>query len=313
MVAGTIERAAAGVGVTATQREAVRLYVGGHAARVQGEAQDLAGYRCFSAAHRPQRVAQDTAATVGLLDSGAFSDPPQRRLTPALALERQLEWEQRATRAWGAAWQAHAIVSYDRLIDETWTPAGRVKRRWSVTNAESAVDETVAAAAYLASHRGRLAPRRLVLACQGVDPIQYRACAERVLAVAHPSDWIGLGGWCILGRFTSWLPAFWATLRAVLPLVREAGIRHVHLFGVLWQRALGGLVWLADREGLTVSTDSSAPLLACTRPHARKAGVRGAYWRDNVRWWQETLAGLRSSAWYREPPRGEAARQLVLL
>lgn len=313
MVAGTIEHATAGVGVMDRQPEAVRLYVGGHAARVQGEAQDLAGYRCFSAAHRPQRVAQDTAATVGLLDSGAFSDPPQRRLTPALALERQLEWEQRATRAWGAAWQAHAIVSYDRLIDETWTPAGRVKRRWLVGDAESAVEETVAAAAYLAEQRERLRPRTLVLACQGVDPIQYRMCVERVLEAAEPEDWIGLGGWCILGRCTRWLPAFWATLRAVLPLVRAAGVRHVHLFGVLWQRALGGLVWLADREGLTVSTDSSAPLLACTRPNPWKAGVRSAYWRDNVRWWQAALAGLRSSAWYREPPRVEAARQLALL
>jgi hypothetical protein len=253
----------------------------------------------------------------GLLDSGAFSDPPARRLDPQRALERQLAWERRATAFWraDAPWRAEALVSYDRLIDEVWTegPGGlaRHKRRWTVAAAEGAVRETVEAARYLAARRAALAPRALVLACQGVDAAQYRECVAEVLRSAAPGDWLGLGGWCVLGRRRRrWLPAFWETLRACLPLVAHAAVRRVHLFGVLWPPALGGLLWLADRHGLAVSTDSSAPLLAATWPDPRKAGVRAATYRANVAWWRRTLATLRRTGHYRRPPR--AAHQLEL-
>lgn len=39
---------------------AIKLFVGGHASRVQGEVQDLTGARCFSAAHRPQVCKMET-------------------------------------------------------------------------------------------------------------------------------------------------------------------------------------------------------------------------------------------------------------
>jgi hypothetical protein len=121
--------------------------------------------------------------------------------------------------------------------------------------------------------------------------------------VAAPGDWIGLGGWCVLGRWRrQWAPAFWATLRTCLPPIASAGVRRVHLFGVLWPPALGGLLWLADRHGLAVSTDSSAPLLATTRRDPRKAGLRAATWRGNVAWWRQALAALRGSPHYRAPP-----------
>lgn len=289
---------------------AVRLFVGGHAATVGGERYDLAGDRMFSAAVRPERHGFDSATVCGLLDSGAFSDRPGDRLTPAQALDRQLTWERRAGRLWGAPWRAQALVSYDLLIDEVWTGDRRAKRRWSVTDAERAVRVTVDAAAYLAGRRADVAPRRLVLSCQGVDAAQYAECVHAVLAVATPADWIGLGGWCILGRWTSWLPTFWATLGAVLPAIAGAGVTHVHIFGVLYLRALGGLVWMADRLGLIVSTDSTAPVLACARGNAAKAGVRAAGWRANVAWWVTTLANLRESVWYSEPLVHVAVRQL---
>ena len=92
-----------------------------------------------------------------------------------------------------------------------------------------------------------------------------------------------------------------------------AGITHVHIFGVLWLPALGGLLWLADSYGLTVSTDSTAPLLSCTRGNAVQAGVRVDGWRANVAWWQGTLAPLRQSTHYRAPPEIRPARQEVLL
>jgi hypothetical protein len=289
----------------------VTLYVGGDPAKWP-----LDGRRCFTAAQRP-RTRLDAARVTALLDSGAFSDPPARRLDPEDALERQLAWERRATAFWraDAPWRAEALVSYDRLIDEVWAtgPVGpaRHQRRWTVDAAESAVRETVEAARYLAARRARLAPRALVLACQGVDAAQYRECMAEVLEVAAPADWIGLGGWCILGRWRRrWAPAYWETLRTCLPLIARAGPRRVHLFGVLWAPALGGLLWLADRHGLAVSTDSSAPLLAATRPDPRKAGLRAASCLGNVAWWRGTLAALRASPHYREPPR--PARQLEL-
>lgn len=294
------------------RQRGVRLYVGGHAHSVQGERYNLAAERMFSAANPPNAHGFDPRTVDGLLDSGAFSDAPHERLTAAEALTRQLRWERQASRLWGP-WQASGIVSYDLLIDETWTDGTRHKRRWSVRDAERAVRETVDHAAYLTEHRAALAPRTLILSCQGVDPLQYAECAAAVLQRATPDDWVGLGGWCVLGRWTTLLPSFWATLRLVLPMTALAGVRHVHVFGVLYLPALGGLLWLADRYGLEVSTDSTAPVLSCVRSNARKAGVRVEGWRANVAWWKDTLANLRSSGYYREPPDIAPARQLSLL
>lgn len=287
-----------------------RLYVGSHAATVQGERDDLGGDRCFTAAHQPPAGKRDVSV---LLDSGAFSDPPHKRLTPGRAFERQLAWERKAGEMWGYEFRAEAIVSYDLLIDETWVAGARHKRRWGVCAADDAVRTTVEAARYLADRRAELAPRTLVLACQGVDAVQYEECVREVLKVATPADWVGLGGWCILGRFTSWLPTFWATLYHILPLIAAAGVRHVHIFGVLYQQAIGGLVWLADRYGLSVSCDSAAPILAATRRDPKKAGLRAENWRDNVEWWRSALANIRQSVYYRQPPRVEAARQLEFI
>lgn len=287
----------------------VRLFVGGHASRVQGEAQTLNGDRMFTAAHRPQTCALDGAHVCGLLDSGTFTDPPHKRLTPDLALGRQLRWETLASEKWHTSFRAHGLVSYDLLIDEMWVAGERHKRRWSVQEAERAVNETVAAAAYLAGRRDALLPRRLVLSCQGVDALQYAECAAGVLRYARTGDILGLGGWCILGRFTRWLPEFWATLHIVLPMAVYAGIQDVHIFGVLYLPALGGLLWLADQYGLNVSTDSTAPILNCTWKDKKKSGARCDYWRDNVRWWQDTLANLRQSEYYVAPPEIAPARQ----
>lgn len=279
---------------------ACEIYVGGHAWTIGGEPVDLGGARMFSPVHPPPPHAPASALRY-MLDSGAFSRRPEARPSHAGALACQLDWEARASDAWGAPVIAEAIVSHDVLIDEVWTGATRVKHRWSVAEAESAVEETVSAADYLSRQRAALAPRRLVLSCQGVDAPQYTRCAERVIAVSEPADWIGLGGWCILGRWRSWLPVWWETLRAVLPLVAASGVTRVHAFGVLWPVALGGLVWLADRYGIAVSCDSTAPLLAAAARDQRKSGARMPYWRDNVDWWRATLAGLRDTPWYREP------------
>jgi hypothetical protein len=95
-----------------------------------------------------------------------------------------------------------------------------------------------------------------------------------------------------------------------------AGVRRVHIFGVLYLPALGGLLWLADQYGLEVSTDSTAPMLACAFKNRKKSGARAEYWRDNVAWSKAALGNLRedNKEYYREPA-GRArmiARQAAL-
>lgn len=282
-----------------------RLFIGSHGATIQGERVELCGDRCFSAAHDRLPIGLSTLAGVNaLLDSGAFSDSPEERLTPEQALDRQLNWERRAAARWNEPWAAYAIASYDMLIDETWINGERHKRRWSVAAADEAVRATIEAAAYLVSQRQRLEDRRLVLGCQGVTPEQYTDCVVDVLKLAGSSDWIGLGGWCILGRSKTLLPSFWKTLYMVMPRIRDTGVRHVHLYGVLWEKALGGFLWIADRYNLTVSTDSSRIIRDCSSADPatlKRAGARARYWRDNVRHWQRTLNNLRGTVWYRSP------------
>ncbi len=278
------------------------LYVGGQSTITQNEKQDLGGYRCFTAAY-PKNY-PETPTAIGLLDSGAFSDRSAKRLTPELALLRQLKWEHSASKKLGTTWISHAIASYDFLIDEVWTGKHAVKQRWSLEAAMDAVEVTVEGAKYLASQRQYLQPRQhLILGCQGVDADQYRSCVERVLEYAAMGDYIGFGGWCVLGRFTSYLPTFYETLHQCIPLIAQSPAKHIHIYGVLLEFALAPLLWMADRYGLTISCDSSRPIIDCTKPDAKKAGVRYPYWRDNVRWWLQHLATLRQSSFYREPSR----------
>lgn len=273
----------------------------------------------FTAAHPPQ-ICTYTEEIEGDVDSGAFTDVMgDRRLTFEAALDRQLAFERKASEKWGMPFQARRFVSYDRLIDEKWVAGERIKERWDVKDAESAVTETIAAAKYLAGKRSDLVPRGLTLSCQGVDGFQYQECMAEILKLATPDDCIGLGGWCILGMRKRWMPTFWQALRLVLPMIAASGVRRIHIFGVLYQPALGGLLWLADRYRVgdeyqfVVSTDSTAPVLACTWKDWKKAGARERYWKDNVRWWKDTLGNLRQSEHYKAPPVLAPARQECFL
>lgn len=294
--------------------DGVRLFVGADAQNVQGRRFNQTGDRCFSAAYGPgsRFTPEEVAQVCGLLDSGAFSDPPEKRLVPEAALARQLAWEQRAERFWGRPWQCWALVGYDLLIDEKWTGGQRRKQRWSVQEADQAVRITVDAARFLASRRDALAPRRLVLACQGVDAAQYLECCQGVLEHATPVDCIGLGGWCILGQHRSWIPTFWTAMRKVLPQIASKGIAHVHIFGVLYPPCLAGLLWLCDQHGLSLSTDSSGPVLNVVWKDQRRAGSVCDTWEANVAWWLDACREMRSNPHYREPPRCDVRRQATL-
>jgi len=176
------------------------LYVGGNTASYRGDRVNLSGCRCFSAAYSPSRSNlknSDPLSTFILLDSGAFTDRLQTRLSAAAALERHLSWERKAAKLWKIDnYQVEALASYDRLIDEIWIDGKKHKLRWANGEAESAVEETVKNAAYLASKRNELSPRKLILVAQGVDRSQYLRCVDRILEFATPRDIIGFGGWC---------------------------------------------------------------------------------------------------------------------
>jgi len=195
--------------------------------------------------------------TAVIQDSGAFSDGPKSRLSVEAAYDRQVAHAER----FNYAAQVTHRASYDFLIDETWQDDKRSKKRWSWLDAQAAVDTTIKAAEYMTKHRETPG---LILSAQGVTPKQYFDCAVRVMDFLDPEkDMLGLGGWCITGIVKSLLPAFERTILLVIPEASRRGVKHVHVWGVIYADALGKLLWLCDQYGLTCSTDSVGP---STRP-----------------------------------------------
>lgn len=203
-------------------------------------------------------------------------------------------------------WHFNVVASYDLLIDEVWVEGVRVKRRWSVSDANEAIDCTVEAARFLVANRDILSPRILLLGCQGVNASQYKECVLRILEVATPQDWIGLGGWCILGKegFKHYLFEFYKVLNECLPLIAQRGVKHVHLFGVRYEPAVAPMQFVCDRLGLSCSTDNARFLIDCRSSNPKqlkKSGAKRFYWRDNVKWWEEHLSNLHRSRFYQTP------------
>lgn len=83
-----------------------------------------------------------------LTDSGAFQDvDTAKRLNYSDALDRQLNYEKKV------GYISEYLVSYDRLVDEQLIDGEKVKQRWGYSAAEEAVNDTVAAAKFLAENR----------------------------------------------------------------------------------------------------------------------------------------------------------------
>lgn len=240
-------------------------------------------------------------------DSGAFSDPPTKRLTFDEAHRRQ---ETHAEK-YNYSDQLESTASYDLLIDEKWLNGERTKRRWGEAEAEAAVSETVSAAKFLSSHRNGC---RLVLSAQGTTPEQYLTCVQRIAPFFRDDDVLGLGGWCIIGKQPKrMLPQFQHTIIKVIPFAAQSGIKHIHIWGVLYAQALGGLLWMCDQFGLTLATDSSGPSVRPThgeygyadwrikdykQPPVETRGLERARLVAEVRTW---LANFRSTQYYKEP------------
>ncbi len=283
-----------------SQNEAIRFYCGVGEKHYNHHPVVTGPYACVSPVSgseikKTNSVAVPQGALV-LQDSGAFSDAclllrgqarhlsviVSSRLTFKEALKRQ---EQHAT-DFGYADQIEARASYDVLIDETWTEDAsglfaRAKQRWSAADADLAIEETVAAAAYLDQHRNGIP---CLMSAQGVTPRQYLACVQRLLPSMRSSDILGLGGWCILGLRRALFPVFRATMRLVIPFLKREGVRRVHIWGMCFAEALGELLWQCDHdeEGnldsqhqIHLSTDSVGP---STRPVKKDRETGYATW-----------------------------------
>lgn len=189
-----------------------------------------------------------------LQDSGAFCDNWSKRLSFQAAYDRQRAHADR----YGYARQITHRASYDFLIDEVWDGDGnRHKRRWTEADAERAVDETIAAADFMARQEDDVAH---ILSAQGVTARQYLQCVECIVPLLAPDDILGLGGWCVIGKWPrQMMPVFRFTLRLVVPYLAKHNVRRVHIWGVIYPPALGELLWMCDQHGLTVSTDSAGP------------------------------------------------------
>ena len=291
---------------------AIDLYVGSTATKIKGDRVVLNGLRCATAVYGPYGLKyNDPDRTSILLDSGAFTDSPCKRLSAKDALARQLAWESKAAQIFKKdRYCAEYLCSYDYLIDETWveeqvveTKHTRIKRRWDVKKAKRAVEETIQNARYLSRLRSYLRPRKLVMVCQGVSFDQYLYCIDRVLEFAEPGDVVGFGGWCILGMpiGAKWRKTFFRVMEAAVPKIKSQGIDRAHIFGSLYLPCLGGALWLCDRHKISLSVDSSRPLLDHTRKNLKKSKARGKNWKESVVWWQSTLLNLRESEYYSNP------------
>lgn len=250
-------------------------------------------------------------------DSGAFSDSWADRFSFEAALDRQIEHAERYDYVGKLTHRA----SYDLLIDEVWTDGNRYKRRWSENDAEAAVDETVAAAEYIAKHRSNVG---LILSAQGVTADQYLRCAERVIPYLEAGDILGLGGWCITGKMPRvMMPTFRETIRIVVPYAARCGVKRIHIWGVIHAPALGELLWMCNQHEIALSTDSAGPSVRPAfgrwgyadwtdrnykKPSTEILGLERARHVEAVRAW---LSRLQSTRYCREP-QVQPFRQLEL-
>lgn len=188
-----------------------------------------------------------------LHDSGAFQDVDKDlRLTYQEALNRQLKYEQRYD------FLSQRIVSYDRLVDEQLTDQGKKKCRVGEKIGWEYVKDSVDASIFLTQKREELEPRQLVLSCQGTTVEQYISCLKEIIKIASPKDCIGMGGFCIIGRNKTLQPQFFEIQKQAFPIIKEAGIQDIHLFGVTDIPVLRKWEELAKPYNFNLSTDSSA-------------------------------------------------------
>lgn len=205
--------------------------------------------------------------TAVIQDSGAFSDGIDNRLSVEVASARQIMHAHK----YNYAHQITHVASYDLLIDERWKEGVRYKERWTEDIATTAVQETVDNAKWLSNNRHIIphAPH-LVLSAQGVTPNQYLSCTQQIIPYLQKGDIFGLGGWCITGkRKAKMMPILSKTMQLIFPVLHEANVTWVHVWGVLLAEALAQIGFWCNKYNIIFSTDSVGP---STRPAFGKWG-----------------------------------------
>lgn len=199
-------------------------------------------------------------------DSGAFQDLGKRdRLSPAAALDRQLQYEERMR--WHMddhSFHFESVMIYDQMagVDEAIVNGRKRKIRGNEHTAERAIHDTLESAAYYASRRGSIAGA-IGFVGQGVSADQYvDQCVIPMAELMRPGDWFAFGGMCIMGMRRSLLPVFYETFPRVLQALIPKGIRRFHLLGVCVPEAVTYAARIAAGAFVYLSTDSSAPELA---------------------------------------------------
>ncbi|GCE31988.1 hypothetical protein KDA_74720 [Dictyobacter alpinus] len=261
------------------QTEAIRLYCGSAEDDWNTLPVEVGPFACISpvygrtlATKSPNYVRLSPKTLAIVQDSGAFCDGPGQRLSFEAALRRQIKHAEQCSYADRVTHRA----SYDQLIDEKWDYQGRRRKsRWSEADAWEACITTIQAARFLSVHRENL---RCIFSAQGVTASQYLSCVQGVLPYLQEGDMLGLGGFCILGRFPrQTMPIFREIIHEVIPFVGREGVRQIHIWGCLFAPALGELLWLCDQYGIKLSTDSAYPSL---RPVLGRWGY--ASWADKT-------------------------------
>jgi hypothetical protein len=252
----------------------ITLYVSKNHSRLNGRPfvpESITEYLCLNPYYKCQL---ERPAKV-LTDSGAFQDVDgNKRLTFEDALNRQLQYEKKV------GYTSEYLVSYDRLVDEQLIDGSKQKQRWEEDAAEGAVEETVAAAEFLANKREDLRPRKLILSCQGVTIEQYIRCAKRMMPLFTEEDCFGFGGFCIIGQRQrsvcvdgmKYPEQFVQIFEKVAPLLKRFHIRRAHIFGVSYLPALRQIVPIANKNGIELSIDTSSI--------ERNSVIEGKVWSD---------------------------------
>lgn len=188
-----------------------------------------------------------------IMDSGAFQDVSKdKRLSFELALERQTQIIEYVKLP------CSKLVTYDFLVDEKYIGDGKkIKDRVDNETAEYYVGETIKAAKYYDTN-ARKVSKNLIISAQGINPEQYYKCGCEVLKYCQKDDIFGLGGFCILGLQKRLIPSALLTFQKVIPLVKEAGLSQMHIFGVTTLDVLFILYSMCSRYNLKLSTDSTA-------------------------------------------------------
>lgn len=225
------------------------------------------GYRQYSASYNPKY--QQFPMTNGvvyqpfiLLDSGAYTDTSKgKRISPEDALNRMLQWEEKASKLWGFKVVANYFASYDCL------PLGDFAEDCDRISLESAE--------YLNSQRAKLGSRQLIFTAQGNTVDKQIQSMLDISLLLQQGDVLGIGGYANLGKCKSRLPDFKIIMEEAKRICDERNIENIHIWGVRWQKGTELIKEIFRNSNINISCDTSAPYQLWTRAKDNTSLIKG--------------------------------------